>query len=115
MNQMQVDGRQVTTSGGEKKVLAHKMVADVAKGIAEDLYETMMGDDFARSKWKRLHPGMGEKGLIKAFVKKYLPACLTPARTALTGLLTKPHIDEESKERIIEALILDASLGRDKQ
>lgn len=92
-------------------IYCHEMVAETAREFANELYDTVMSNNEVRSKWKESRPGMAEKALRKAFVKKNWQMCLVPARATLAALLARP-IDENLKERIHEALLLDAVLIR---
>ncbi len=106
-------GRQVQTR--ERKIShCHKDVAKVAKGLCAASYEMCMGgSNLVYKEWKRQNPQIAEnpKRLLLAFVNrnwgKYIPA----ARATMARLLTSP-IDESAKERIMEALTLDATLIR---
>jgi len=99
---------------GNSAAHVHKLVAKTAKGIAEDLYETLMQNNELYTAWKLQHKGLGDKQLRVAFVKKNLSRCLEPARTTLT-LMLRGTLDESLKETISEALILDAQLVRGRQ
>jgi hypothetical protein len=61
--------------------------------------------------WQRQNPGLNSKQLEQAFVDKNLAKLLPQARAVLAKMLeTSP--DEEMKQLIYEALILDATLVR---
>lgn len=92
-------------------IYCHEMVAETAREFANELYDTVMGNNQVFYEWKRQHPGMAAAALRKTFVKKNWAQCLVPARATLAALLAQP-IDEKLKERIHEALLLDAVLIR---
>lgn len=92
----------------------HKKIREVAIALAEESYEAVMGNNWVRAEWKRQHPGMGEKALIKSFVSRNWPRYIPAARTTLTLLLRSP-IDDKAKEEIMEVLTLDATLIRGRQ
>ena len=96
-------------------VVAHKLVAKVAAEAAAELYELVMANNAIRAAWKAQHPGASERGLIRAFVKKNAPNCLSYARATLVGMLSDPNLDSVAKECIVEALALDASVPRDRR
>ena len=88
----------------------HRLVAQVAKEAAGELYETVMCDNAVRAEWKRLHPGLGPKALETEFIRTKWKHCIPFARATLAQLLTKP-IDESLKAEIHLALVQDASLS----
>ena len=88
---------------------AHEMVASVARGICDNMYETAMSDNALRKAWKAKHPGMNEAALLAAFMGRFLESCLPAARATLTAMLREPYNDD-LKQNIADALILDASL-----
>ncbi len=88
---------------------AHVQVADTARGIAQALYERLMGDNALRAAWKKQNPGASEKQLVSRFVTANVAKCLPMARATL-ALLLRSSSDDRLKERVAEALILDASL-----
>lgn len=99
---------------GQKISHVHKKVAEVAKALTEENYELVMGNNLVRAEWKRQHPGMGEKALVKTFVARNWSKYIPMARTTLTLLLREP-IDEKTKEEILEVLALDATLIRGRE
>ena len=90
----------------------HIQVREVAKGIAGDLYERLMGDNPMFERWKKQNPGCNAKELERRFIEKNWPKCIEYARQALAALLRQPHINEETKLHIVEVLAKDQSLVR---
>ena len=96
----------------KKKVAhCHWRIKDVAVGMAEALYETLMSSDEIRKQWKEKHPGASERDLIRAFVNKYWPQHIPAARATLATVLSGPY-DDALKAQIHECLILDNTLRR---
>lgn len=89
--------------------MAHKMVAETAKGIAGNLYETLMGQDEYWKAWQKQNPDCSRKELERRFIEKNWAKCLDSARATLVGLLRGP-LPDHLKEEIIDALCKDASL-----
>lgn len=88
---------------------AHKLVAENANELCNVIYDNVMSSNAIRAEWKRQHPGLSEKGLRNAFLKKNVALCLPAARATLAGMLSLPY-DESLKDEILEALVLDKSL-----
>lgn len=90
---------------------AHRIVAEAAKGLAGELYDVLMHNDKLFAEWKRQHPHLASnsKALERAFIKRNWGRCLEGARTTLALMLSRPG-NEELKDQISEALILDAGL-----
>jgi len=99
---------QVVKSG---QFAAHEMIAEVAKEAAGALYDKLMSDNLLRRLWKERWPEVTEKELAKRFVETKWPACVPFARATLALLLQKTD-DEDLKEKIMEALVLDRSLPK---
>lgn len=89
----------------------HKMVAQVAKAAAGELYEKLMGDNACYEAWKKANPEASPRELERRFVAKNWGRCLQIARATLTLMLRQP-IDSKTKDGIMEALRLDATLMR---
>ncbi len=89
----------------------HKLIAEVAKAAAHELFDTMMMDQVLWDLWWKRFPGMNSKALEDRFVEMYWGRCIPFARATLATLLTRP-IDDGQKESIMEALALDATLMR---
>jgi hypothetical protein len=89
--------------------MAHNMVAETAKGIAGNLYETLMGNDEYWAAWQRQNPDCSRKELERRFIEKNWFKCVGAARATLVGLLHGP-LREDLKDEIIDALSKDASL-----
>lgn len=99
----------------KQPVHAHRTVAEQANELCNVLYDELMSNNTLRNAWRAQHPGMAERGLRRAFLRRNIAKCLPAARATLAGMLTLP-IDEDLKESILEALILDKTLvaGRAK-
>lgn len=94
---------------------AHKLVAETAKAMAHELYDTLMQDDLLFTTWKKQNPGLGPKGLENAFVKRNVDKCVEVARATLAVMLRNPATDEAVKETIYAALCLDQQLVRGRK
>lgn len=79
---------------------AHKLVTDVATGIACEVYEDMATDDF----FYKTNPNM------KKWVRKHWTYFIKDARATLAKMLADPNKPESQKEIILEALELDKTL-----
>ena len=88
---------------------AHKLVAETAENMAHELYDVMMQDNEWYSVWKKCHPGLSVKGLETAFVRRNLTQLIPKARAILAAMLTGPY-DDDMKDKIHEALLLDWTL-----
>jgi hypothetical protein len=95
-----------------KMVHAHQQVVETAKEFAHELYDALMRDDMLYNEWKRQHPGVSAKRLEEIFVKKNYSKCIPSARATLALLLNSGAIDEATKIKIHEALVLDSTLVR---
>ena len=95
--------------GGEGH--CHKLIAQVAKAMAGELYEGVMGDNELWATWQRNNPGLSGPALEMHFIAKNWGRCVPRARATLAGLLST-GLDDESKETIMEALLLDNTLRR---
>lgn len=84
----------------KKRVLCHKMIADVACGIAEEVYEDMASDNNFYKVWPKRN----------VFVKKNWSKFIMQARKALSMMLTSDEYPETTKEMIFDALVKDKSL-----
>jgi hypothetical protein len=87
------------------------MVRDTAEAMAHELYDHMMHDNKWFKAWKRQNPGLGAKALEERFVARNLSTLLPQARATLAGMLAS-SLDPDMKEKIYEALTLDATLIR---
>ena len=92
------------------KSVAHRMVAETAKGMAGELYETMMRDNVWYAVWKRQNPGASVKALESRFIAKNTRQLLPTARATLASMLADPSIPDLMKREIYDALVLDRSL-----
>jgi len=81
--------------------LAHKLIAETAKEMAGAFYEEAAGesDDFYR-----YYPKQRE------FINREWKRFIEAARIQLSKMLGMPHVPEQQKEIIFEALIKHASL-----
>lgn len=89
---------------------AHRLIAETAKAMAHELYDTMMSDNEWYGVWKARWPGLSSKALEVKFVVLNTAKLLPGARELLVGMLTAPGTPEAMKTEIAEALIADASL-----
>ena len=88
----------------------HLKIANVAKEMAGQLYETMMGDNEWYSAWKARWPNLNGKGLERKFINSNWPRLVGQARATLAGMLANPAYSEGMKEDIFAALCQDSSL-----
>lgn len=95
----------------------HIMIREVAKAACAELYDKRMVHNAVYDSWKAMHPDLcngpyvvDSRALRERFVEKYWGSCIPFARATLAQLLTRPTIDTTSKDSIMEALELDASL-----
>lgn len=79
---------------------AHKLVAETAKEIAAAAYEDMARDN----NFYRLWPKQ------KIFVAKHYKNFIRPARECLARMLGMDKFSEETKDEILQALLLDRAL-----
>jgi hypothetical protein len=87
----------------------HWQIADTAKAMAGELYETVMANNQVREQWVKSNPDCNAKELERRFVAKNWHKCVAAARSTLAAMLTGPY-DEALKEQIHTALVLDQSL-----
>lgn len=90
---------------------AHKLIADTAAEMAHECYDALMHRDDWYALWRSQNPGANAKVLEARWVRQHTKDFLAGARHILTGMLSKP-IDDDLKEAIYKALVLDASLMR---
>lgn len=88
----------------------HKLVAETAREMCHQLYDTMMQDNEWYKLWKQRWPKLNAKQLEGKFVAKNLTKMLPQARAALSAMLSNSSYDEKTKETIYEALLLDQEL-----
>ena len=86
-------------------------MVETAREIAHAKYAEIMRDDAWFGFWKKLNPGLDGKRLEERFVDLSVPGLLGAARAALAGLL-RTSGNEELKETIYEAMVLDNTLIR---
>lgn len=90
---------------------AHTRVRDTAVEMANELYDTMAGNNLWYAEWKKLHHGASGPALRRRFVAKNAPKLLKQARATIAHLITVTT-DDKLKEECYEALLLDATLMR---
>lgn len=90
----------------------HRDLAVVARALAGELYETLMGDNNMFEAWRKQNPDCTRRELERRFVEKNWGKCLEVARKTLALQLRDPRIPETQKEKIIEILALDQTLLR---
>lgn len=83
------------------KGMVHKMIADVAKGCAKEQWETLAQQNAFYKAWPQ------RRAFVKANWDKYIPT----ARAILTGMLGDPKRPTAEKDRIVDALKLDATVN----
>ncbi len=93
-----------------RKTACHKQIREVARAAAGELYETLMGNNDLWTMWQKQNPGLTKKQLERRFIDKNWGRCIEFARGTLAHLLTRPDVDEKTKEQIMEVLILDNSI-----
>ena len=84
------------------QVYSHKLVANVAANMAQEVYEEAARDN----KWYARHRDR------KAFIRRLAPELVQDARNLLTDMLTRPSVLDHEKEIIIEALAMDQHVPR---
>ena len=107
----------MTSSPGRRKrrsVHAHKLIAETARVMAHELYDQLMLDNDHWQVWKDRYPDKSAKQLEEHFVYLTVPGLLGQARAALGAMLATP-IDDALKDTILEALILDNTLGKGRK
>lgn len=95
--------RQITPPMKAKGVV-HKMIADTAKGIAREQWETLAKQNRFYKLWPQPEP----------FVVKHWPDYLPLARVTLTGMLGSPKYDQATKDVIYEVLLKDGAVNPKK-
>lgn len=90
----------------------HRQVAEIAKGIAGVLYETLMGDNRFWKVWQEQNPDASRKEMERRFIDMNWGKCIGEARKALVMILRDPSIPEATKMEIVDVLEKDASLMR---
>ena len=91
----------------------HPMVADAAVGIIMESYDALMHHNEHWVAFKRQFPEATAKELEQIYLEHNWGKGVEAARTVLARMLdpaAAPNIDEESREKIHEALVLDRSL-----
>jgi hypothetical protein len=93
----------------------HKLLAETAKAMAHELYDTMMLDNEWYQIWKRRNQGKGARALELAFVAKNWGRLVPNARATLAEMLGNPLLDPALAEQIYDALLLDSTLVRGRR
>jgi hypothetical protein len=83
-----------------RQIHCHKMVADTAKGMAAAVYEELAKNNA----WYELNRSQ------QVFVEKTYGSLIEQARQVLAQMLSSKTVEEQQKEIIFEALLLDKSL-----
>lgn len=86
------------------KGVVHKMIADTAKGIAREAWESLAKQNAFYALWPEPEP----------FVTKHWPDYLPVARATLTGMLGSPQYSEHMKAEIYEVLLKDGAVNPKK-
>ncbi len=92
----------------------HKMVRDVAVGMAHETYDSFMENNVYYESWKASNPGLERREFELVWVNQNWARFVPAARATLAAMLAQP-LDESLKESISEALILDATLIRGRK
>lgn len=85
---------------------AHKEVVEVAKGIAHELYNSMMQNNVTWAVWQKFCEDLARPAMEEEFVRLAWPHLLDDARTMLARLLGMPG-KEHLKEQIHDVLVKD--------
>lgn len=96
--------------GKVRKIYAHELVASTARGMAEELFESMLSSDnemFAEFKRESAESGIEPEAIRAAFVEMMLPKLLGQARATLATMLGQRQF-AHCHEQIYEALLRDA-------
>lgn len=86
-----------------KDITAHKLIADTAVAMAQDVYETMCSGSNAIYK---VHGDRDD------FIRQCAPTLVKAAKVALSQMLGDITVTEWEKEQIYEALMLDNCLPK---
>ena len=89
----------------------HKLVAETARAMCHELFDTLMHDNAWYDVWRRQNPGMSARQLEAAFVARNWGRLVQSARATLAAMLSGPY-DDATKTRVYEALCLDNTLIR---
>lgn len=102
-------------SQGQKKQVdkhAHNMVVKLSKEMAGAMYDTLMKKNEWYAEWQRKNPECTPKQLELRFIERTHGTLIEEARATLAQMLSIPSIDELTKEKIYESLLLDKTLTR---
>lgn len=93
----------------------HKQIREIARAIAGELYEKLMGENQFWEVWKKQNPDATRVELERRFVDRNWGRCIGQARRALAMMLTDPSVSEAMKEEAMDVLEKDASLVRGRK
>ena len=94
-----------------KRQNAHKLVANLARQMADSVFEEAMSRD--NQLWrdlKRSNPTLSTDQLRVRFVRALAPQMTQSAREQLGTMLGNPNVPEDMKREIYEGLLRDAAL-----
>jgi len=86
------------------QVHAHKMVAHIAREMAQAVYEECAKDNAWYAKYRNR----------AAFVRGLAPELIGQARAVLTEMLMRPGVSDYEKDTIMDALAADQTVPRGK-
>lgn len=90
----------------------HRQVRDIAKALAGEMYEMLMGNDEFWKVWREQNQDATRKQLEDRFIERNWGRFIGEARKALVMMLRDPTISETAKEQVVDVLEKDASLMR---
>lgn len=93
----------------------HRQVMDIAKALAGEMYEMLMGNDMFWRIWKKQNPDATRKQLEERFIERNWGRFIGEARKALVMMLKDPSISETAKDQVVDVLEKDDSLIRGRQ
>jgi len=95
-----------------QKIHAHKMIADIAVNMANEIFEEAMrrNNELYRQVRKQ-NEELSLESCRKKYVREIAPTLVGEARATLSRMLGT-SISEELKKNIHEALLMDAALSR---
>lgn len=91
---------------GGQQVHAHKMIVELAKEMAHEVYSVVMRNNAVYDSWKVICPELTRDLAEAFFVDHLFPYLIEDARATLAGVLAT-NISEDLKESISEAIIRD--------
>lgn len=93
----------------------HKQIREIAKALAGEVYERMMGDNQFWEIWKKQNPDVSRNELARRFIERNWPKMIPEARKALAMTLNSPILSEVQKLEIVDILEKDQSLVRGRR